>query len=247
MALQHREIPLHLPVQVGSAQVTVGASGVDHTAWRQRIERIGVLARRGEVAVDIDDHVGRIGNIDAHRALCTCGHNGRIGLHSAIRRIQRGNQRLVLSGRPDGQISQGSARNYSHIQRIRRARRNIAVRALRKREAARSVPLQHRSAERPVRVARVHYAARRGSNKLHRVVYRQTEDCATAAEAGSACRVCAIRGCPIEVPIGGLHQPAERRFAVTVVEAVQRGQRAAWGDFEDRATAAVGCAVGPAM
>ena len=57
---------------------------------------------------------------------------------------------------------------------------------------------------------------------------RQTEDCAAAVEAGSACGVCAIRGCPIEVPIGGLHQPGERRFAViSVVEAVQRGQHAA--------------------
>ena len=44
--------------------------------------------------------------------------------------------------------------------------------------------------------------------------------------------------CPVEVPVGSLNQPYPQRvFAVSVVEAVQRGQRARWGDFEDRATA----------
>ena len=37
-----------------------------------------------------------------------------------------------------------------------------------------------------------------------------------------------------------------RAVAVSVVEAVQRGQRAAWGDFEDRATASVSVAAGSA-
>ena len=47
----------------------------------------------------------------------------------------------------------------------------------------------------------------------------------------------ATGGCPVEVPVGGLHQPGVRVDAVAsrLAEAVQRGQRAAGGDFEDRA------------
>ena len=48
--------------------------------------------------------------------------------------------------------------------------------------------------------------------------------------------------CPVEVPIGGLDQARGGAVAVRAVEAVQRRQRAAWGDFEDRAIA-----VGPAI
>src|ERR1019366_4862614 len=63
---------------------------------------------------------------------------------------------------------------------------------------------------------------------------------AAAVVAGSA-----VVGCPIEVSVAGLHQPGARPIAVAAVEAVQRGQRAPWGDFEDRATAtgtvAAGC------
>ncbi len=44
--------------------------------------------------------------------------------------------------------------------------------------------------------------------------------------------------CPVEVPTGGLHQrEAERKGTVAAVEAQQRSQRAAYGDFEDRPVA----------
>ena len=57
----------------------------------------------------------------------------------------------------------------------------------------------------------------------------------------------AIHRCPVEVPIGGLDQP--RPGVATVhatalrTKAVQRRQRAAWGDFEDRAVLIVGPAI----
>src|ERR1035441_4316165 len=54
-------------------------------------------------------------------------------------------------------------------------------------------------------------------------------------------RNAALVRCPVEVAVGGLDQPGVRVGAVRVVEAVQRGQRAACGDFEDR-----GVSVGPA-
>jgi len=44
-------------------------------------------------------------------------------------------------------------------------------------------------------------------------------------------------GCPVEVPVTGLHQSCLWVRAVGDVEAVQCGQRAAWGDFEDDAIA----------
>ena len=43
--------------------------------------------------------------------------------------------------------------------------------------------------------------------------------------------------CPVEGPVGVLDQPRVGLLAVRAVETVQRPQRAAWGDFEDRATA----------
>src|SRR5208283_2651458 len=58
----------------------------------------------------------------------------------------------------------------------------------------------------------------------------QTEDGAITISPASV-------GCPVEVPVGGLHQPVGGG-PVTVSEAVQRGQGAAGSDFEDRAIAA---------
>ena len=56
-------------------------------------------------------------------------------------------------------------------------------------------------------------------------------------------------GCPVEVPVGGLHQPGVRGrpSAQSVAKAVQRGQRALGSDFEDRATAHVTVVAGPAI
>ena len=54
----------------------------------------------------------------------------------------------------------------------------------------------------------------------------------------------AREGCPVEdSSLGVLDQPRDGEVAVRYIKAVQRGQRAAWGDFEERAIAV---AVGPA-
>ena len=60
---------------------------------------------------------------------------------------------------------------------------------------------------------------------------------ATIAEAGRQIGPASLR-CPIEIPIAGLDQRAIRPIAVTRVEAQQRRELAACGDFEDRSTAA---------
>lgn len=43
--------------------------------------------------------------------------------------------------------------------------------------------------------------------------------------------------CSVKVPVGGLHQASARVVAVSDVEAMERGQSAAGGDFEDRTKA----------
>jgi hypothetical protein len=65
-----------------------------------------------------------------------------------------------------------------------------------------------------------------------RVNYADAEDRAIVINS-------AIFRCPVEKPVQRLHQSSERPAAVGVIEAVQGGQRAAWGDLEDRATAVV--------
>ena len=53
-----------------------------------------------------------------------------------------------------------------------------------------------------------------------------------------------MEGRPVEVPVAGLHQTGNRTVAVSAVrlgaKVVDRGQGAAWGDFEDRAALVVG-------
>src|ERR1035441_5106575 len=62
----------------------------------------------------------------------TSGHNGGVGLHAAIQRVQGGDQRLVFAGGPDGEISQLAGRDHGHIERIGcRGRRNVAAALLR--------------------------------------------------------------------------------------------------------------------
>ena len=49
-----------------------------------------------------------------------------------------------------------------------------------------------------------------------------------------------LGGCPVKVPVAGLHQPAvERLIPIRIVKVMQRGKRAAGGDCEDR-TIAIG-------
>ena len=65
---------------------------------------------------------------------------------------------------------------------------------------------------------------------------RHFEDRPTAT--GESGAIPAPARCPVEVSIAGLDQWCDGIGAVRVVEAVQRGQRACRGHFEDRATSA---------
>ena len=56
----------------------------------------------------------------------------------------------------------------------------------------------------------------------------------------------ALDGCSVEVSVAALNQRAIGIAAVGAIEAMQRGQSAAGGDFEDRATV-VGPSSGPAV
>ena len=53
--------------QVGPAQIALRIARVGHTAGRQRIEGQRRVADRGEVAVDVQHHIGGVGDIDADR------------------------------------------------------------------------------------------------------------------------------------------------------------------------------------
>src|SRR5215813_11608617 len=55
----------------------------------------------------------------------------------------------------------------------------------------------------------------------------------------------ALGGCPVEVPVSALRQPSPRTAAVRAAnKAVQRGQLACRGDFEDRAITATAPSLG---
>ena len=61
---------------------------------RPRDRATGEKGQRGtcswrEVAVDVENHVGSVARVDAHRAIDTALHNGRIGLDAAVQRVQR--------------------------------------------------------------------------------------------------------------------------------------------------------------
>jgi len=76
-----------------------------------------------------------------------------------------------------------------------------------------------------------------------RAARRDPEDGPTATRAGGAGP--AQERCSVEVPIAGLDQPSWLG-AVRAVETVQRRERAAWRDFEDRAAATRAGGAGPA-
>jgi hypothetical protein len=66
------------------------------------------------------------------------------------------------------------------------------------------------------------------------------ENCATARGIDTAPAIAPSFGSgPIEVTVGTLTQRSVRKGPVSKVEAVQRGQLAAWGNLEDRATGIV--------
>src|ERR1700691_5080589 len=52
---------------------------------------------------------------------------------------------------------------------------------------------------------------------------------------------------PVEIAVGGAGQAGLGIGALCCGEAVQRGPRAPWGDFEDRPTATVAGGVGPSL
>ena len=61
-------------------------------------------------------------------------------------------------------------------------------------------------------------------------------ECRTTAKTPTAGAGSPLPGRPIEVSIGALDQRVAGVFAVRLVEAMQRRQRATWRKFEDRAT-----------
>ena len=89
-ALQHWKIAWLRGKQLRCTQARwkVGLARVGYTARRQRVKGERRAAYRLEVAVDIDDHLAGVGNVNADRILISAGNNCRVGLHAAIRRIQ---------------------------------------------------------------------------------------------------------------------------------------------------------------
>src|ERR1035438_2682648 len=81
-ALQHWKIARLLGKQLGCTQALreAGLARVDHAARRQRIKGERRAAYRLEVAVDIDDHLAGVGDVNADRVLISAGNNCRVGL-----------------------------------------------------------------------------------------------------------------------------------------------------------------------
>jgi hypothetical protein len=71
--------------------------------------------------------------------------------------------------------------------------------------------------------------------------YRQAEDRAATGEVGNAVGVTAAGSSSVELPVGALHQPAQRLHAVGTIrlgaEAVESGELPRGRDFESRAAA----------
>src|SRR5664280_617648 len=139
-ARQHREIALYQARQVRRTQARGkgGVARVGHTAGRQRIEGQRGARYRREVAVDVEDYVGRVGDVYANRALITGGHDGGGGLDAAVERVHGGDNGLGLPGWVHGEVTQRSSWNHRNVQRIGSGGgRNVAAALLRNGEAFR--------------------------------------------------------------------------------------------------------------
>src|SRR5664279_1640230 len=91
---------------------------VGHAARRQGIEGQRGTRDRGEVAIDVEDHIRRVRGVHADVSAGARRHDGRVGLDAAIQRVQRRNRRLRLSRGPYRQVAQISLRNDSDVERI---------------------------------------------------------------------------------------------------------------------------------
>ena len=166
---------------------------------RDRGERVegqrGAIAG-GEVAVDIKHDVGGAGDVRADRAIRSAGGNDRrIGLQASIERIQRRNDGLTFTRRPDGEITQRSFWYDRDVDRVRDGVGWNAARvvALGERERAVGVAGDRWTAEGAISLASVDDAARRYGNKLQCQRHR-INDLRKRAPAASVVAVAGIGG-----------------------------------------------------
>lgn len=119
---------------------------------------------RREIAVDIEEHVRRVGDVDADRARLPRWHDGGIGSDQPVPRIQSGNYRLRLPGGPRRQPAQVSAIGHgSHVQRVRGSGRRNTAGTGRDGKRSRAVRGQRRGPKRSAHAgpgARVRHATR---------------------------------------------------------------------------------------
>ena len=94
------------------------AACIGHAAGRDRDKTPALRARRGKIAVDVNDQVGSIAGKHPDRTVRPGGHNGRVRQHPPVKRIQRGNRWLRLIIWPYAQIGQRSRGHNRHVQRI---------------------------------------------------------------------------------------------------------------------------------
>src|ERR1035441_688518 len=90
--VEYREGAFLTAGQVGRPEslgiVAIACVG-DPTGW-QRIEGQRGTRYRCEVAVDVEDYVGRVGDVNADGSVGTRRHDGGVGLNAAIQRVQGG-------------------------------------------------------------------------------------------------------------------------------------------------------------
>src|SRR5206468_11325971 len=90
-------------------------------ARRYRIELQTACARlRSEVAVDIEEYVCRISDVDVDRAARTRWHNRGVRDDLPVIGVERGHDRLTLGRRPSGQESEIPLRDDREVERVRR-------------------------------------------------------------------------------------------------------------------------------
>src|ERR1035437_1409089 len=172
--IQHRKVTRRKGKQLRRTQ-TLGEVGLarvgDATGW-QRIEGVGGTRHWREVAINVEDHIGGVGDVHTDLSAAARRHDGGIGLDAAIKGVHGRNKGLVFARGPDGQISQRAMRHYCDIQRVGSGSvGNVAAALLRNREGPRVSTLN-----RTASLTCVNQAARGDRNELQRLRARNHRD-----------------------------------------------------------------------
>ena len=158
----------------GAAKRSGRVARIENAAGRHHVELECIGGGWHEVAVDIHDQIRVIGREGVDGALGARPDNRGVGNGQAIRRIQRGNERLRLTGRPHRQIGQlPFFGNCGEVERISRSVPWYTAGAGGDRDRAGSSATDKRATEGSVGLPRIHNPARHYCDELEsrRVIF----------------------------------------------------------------------------